>query len=167
MGRNLIIIFFICILTVGCYSKKFEPYSEKDLSFEKQKPYVIDLDSIKKPEKINCQYLDDNYNEVSEDEATYVLLNPEEYSKIGSLLILCKTYKDIIKEQENIININIDKQNMLYDFIILEQEKKNKYKELWAISEDSYRQEKFKNSIDRYSLYFISSGLLIALLIAL
>jgi hypothetical protein len=166
MGKNLTIL-ILCICLISCSPRPFKPYDTPNIIFDKVPPYSIDLENITKPEKIQSIYVDENFKEVPPEKAKYILLVPKEYSKIPALLRLCQEYKDIIKEQEKLINIGIDKENALHEFIVLEQQKKDKYKELWAISEDSYRQEKYYNSIDKYSMYLIVGGMVVALIVGL
>jgi len=162
------LIFFVLIFSFSCGPKQFVPFEEKDIKFEKVDPYTIDLDSIIKPEKINVVYLDSDFKETEIDNAKYVLLTPQEYAKIPALLRLCRTYKDIILEQEKLINIRINKENLVYDYIYLEQEKKNKYKELWAISENAYREERYYSKLDKtFSYIMIGSLIVLSIIVAL
>ncbi len=159
MGKYL--SFIIClILFLNCAPSAFSPPEpSKPSQFEKESTYSIDLSNIDKPNKINPIWLSSDLNKVStSDSACYILLTPEEYSKINALLTLTLSYKNIIQEQENLINSKIRKINLYNEYIYLEYEKTKKYKDLWTDSENYYRQEKYQHRIDNMisKLSFIS-----------
>ena len=168
MGKYLTIFFMSLFLLSSCAPKEFRPQKPETIQFEKEEPYSIDLNQIAKPDKLMPTYLDENFEQVSVDQAKYILLTPKEYAKIAAILKICSTYKEIINEQTKLINIEIEKSNGVKEYIMLEQRKRDGYYELWVISENAYRQEKYYHDVDRYSNYFLFGGItIIVLLIAL
>jgi len=135
-----------------------------NIKFEKSLHYETDISGITKPEKLNVIYIDNNFKEVPIKDATQILLSNKEYNKIPALLRLCKAYKDIIYEQEKLVNIKVDEINSFKEFIKLEQMKKDGYFELWTISENAYRQERYDASMNRFTSYLYFGTITIAAL---
>ena len=166
MGRYLI-IFFLFIFSIGCAPPNFNPKKIDNIKFEKSLHYETDISGIIKPEKLNVIYINNDFKEVPIKEATQILLSNKEYNKIPALLRVCKTYKDIIYEQEKLINIKVDEINSYKEFIKLEQMKKDGYFELWTISENSYRQERYNASMNRFTSYLYFETIIIVFLIVI
>ena len=99
------------------------------------------------------------------------MLVPREYAKIAGLLKLCKAYKGIIMEQESLVNTHIQVINSLKEYVAMEQMKAEEYRQLWADSENAYRQERHSNKINeavnKGLLGFISIGSIVALILVL
>ena len=163
------IILFVCLIFffIGCAPKQFEPFQPPEIKFEKTQEYKLDLSSIKKPDKINPIYLDENFKEVSIEKAKFILLSPQEYAKIGALLEIAITYKKVALEQETLVNLHINTINALKEFLELERQKSLQYRELWVNAENNYRYEKWEHQKTSFfyqsGLYLISFGSLIAL----
>jgi len=172
MGRFVrkIGVFFLIALffLASCAPAQFTPVAPFNPEFDKTPPYTLDLDSIPKPEKIEPVYVDENFKEVSVDQAKYVLLVPKEYAKIAALLKLAKAYKEVAKEQEVLVNIHVDTINALKEYIKLEQYKTKAYLEMYANSENAYRQEAYHhrldNAINKGTFATIAIGVIIALI---
>jgi len=159
-------IFFIC----SCAPAKFEAKEMSELKFEKTPQYNINLDDIPKPSKIQRQFLNGDFKLTKNiDEAKYVLLVPKEYAKIEALLDIIIAYKKIIKEQEVLINSDINIINSLKEFVELERLKAKEYRNLWVDSENAYREERYlhkmDNAINKGTLSLISIGSLIAIIL--
>jgi hypothetical protein len=146
--KKIIVWSLLILFLFSCAPKQFIPFEPPDVVFEKTPEYVLDLDSITKPEKIKAIYVDENFKEVPKEEAKFVVLAPKEYAKISALLKLAKAYKEIAKEQEVLINTNISVINSLKEYVALEQMKAKEYRQLWADSENAYRQENYNRKID-------------------
>lgn len=147
MGKYLVP--FILLFIISCAPTQVQTKEPFVAQFDKTPEYHIDLDNITKPKKLVPIYVDSSFNQVENaNEATYILLDTSEYSKIPALLKLCVAYKDIIKEQEGMINNNIDISNSLKEYIVLEQSKTSEYRNLWIDSENSYRQERYNHKMD-------------------
>lgn len=166
MKKLISYLLILSMLFIGC-----APTIQKRnfiVKFDKTEHYNIDLSTIPKPNMIKPIFVDKDFKETSLDNAEYVLLVPKEYNKIAALLKLCKMYKNIIKEQEVLINTDIDTINALKEYIALEQAKSEEYKELWANSEEAYQKERFyhkvDNAINRGTFLTIIIGVIIAII---
>lgn len=145
-------VIIVClILLAGCSfgPKKFEPESNmEDLNLKKQDSYSIDLSDINKPEKINPKYVNDDFEEVSPEEASYVLFSPSEYSKVGDLLTLSKKYKNIIIKQENLVNNKIENINKLKDLLEIERRRSKEYRRYWIEAENARRNAEYEKEVN-------------------
>lgn len=170
--KKIFVLFLALVfLITGCAPATFVPYKSPEVKFEKTPPYKVDLTSIIKPDKAVHIWMDENFKEVPKDKAKYLILTNKEYAKYIAQLKIKKTYEEIIKEQEVLINIYIDTINALKEYVALEKAKAEEYRALWADSENAYRQEKYYNELNsllqKGILSFISIGAIIALIIAL
>lgn len=172
MLQTVILFFLLC----SCAPAKFEPYRPPEIKYDKLEDYDVQslLANIPKPEKLEPIYvkLDGiNITKVSKEEATHILLAPKEYAKVGGVVKLATTYKEIAIEQETLINTYIAQINSLREMIVLERQKALLYRELWVDSENAYRQEKYEhdrdNALNRTGMYIITIGSIIAIALAL
>ena len=166
-------------LLFGCAPSKFEPYTPPPIHYDKLEDYDVQemLAKIPKPDRLAPIYVileGDYVNRLKKDQkelATHILLVPKEYAKIGGVVKLAKTYKEIVIEQEILINTYIAQINALREMLVLERQKAILYKELWADSENAYRQEQYEhnrdNILNRTGMYIITIGSIIALALAL
>lgn len=165
--KNYIVWIFLVLFCIGCAPKHFEPFQPPEIKFEKTPEYKLDLSSIQRPERLNVVYLDDKFNEVDVDGAKYVLLTPHEYAKVGALVQMVVTYKQVAVEQETLVNLHINTINALKEYLELERQKSLQYRELWVNAENNYRYEKWEHDKSRFfyqtGLYAITFGSLIAL----
>ena len=143
-----IILLGILLLPIGCMPPKFITKEPIDVKFDPTPPYSIDLSKIPKPDKLKPIFVDENLKEVPMEKAKFILLSPVEYRKIAALLKLAKAYKGIVKEQEILVNTHVDIINSLKEYVALERAKAKEYRQLWADSENAYRQEKYAHSLD-------------------
>lgn len=161
---------FILFSVTAC-ATKFVPYNPPELKFVRTEKYSIDLSTIPKPDKIQPIFVDDNFKVVDAESAKYIVLAHSEYAKVAGLLKLSKAYKDIIEKQEILVNSNIDVINSLKEYVELEQLKAKSYRDLWADSENAYREEKrlgkIEAAITKGVMTVISIGSVIALIMAL
>lgn len=139
------LILLIVIFSFGCAPKPFEPFEPPKVEFEETEEYSVDLDSIPKPEPPDPIFVNDDFEQVSPDDATLILFTKEEYAKISALVRLTSGYKDIILEQEQLVNVNVDIINSLKEYLELENQKTLSYRELWINSENMYRYEQWRN----------------------
>lgn len=172
MNKWLVLLILFFTLS-GCVTipERQETINDR-LMFEKTPEYSIDLNTIEKPKKLIPQYALIENNTItftSRDQATHIVLVPEEYAKVAELLNVTITYKSIIKEQEVLINTYIAEINSLKELLALQQEINNQYKQLWINSEKAYQQQ--KADYDRqsiiskigYAITLIGGGVLLAL----
>jgi hypothetical protein len=169
----------LLLLLTGCAPSKFEPYRPPEIKYDKLQDYDIKeaLNNIPKPDKLVPIYvkLEGTYitqlTKEQKDQATHILLAPNEYAKVGAVVKLAGTYKEIVIEQESLVNTYIAQINALREMIALERQKALLYRELWVDSENAYRQEKYEhdrdNTLNRTGMYIITIGSVIALALAL
>jgi len=162
----IIVIIIICFLFTSCAPAKFTPKTLPNLKFEKTPSYSVDLSSIIKPDKPIYIWMDENFKEVPKDQAKYLILTKKEYAKYVTQLKIKNTYKDIIGQQEILINQYIVTINSLKEYITLEKFKVEEYRQLWIDSENAYRYEKhlhkIDNAINKGMFMSISIGSLVA-----
>lgn len=179
MKQLLCLLFIFLFLIVGCAPAPFKPFTPPQIKFDKLGPYDVQkiLDQIPKPSKLVPIYAKINGDKITElpeskrSEATDILLVPKEYAKVAGLVKLAVTYKSIAIEQGNLINTYIAQINALRELVSIERKKSIMYKELWADSENAYRQEKYAhnrdNLINRTGMYVITMGSIVVIALSL
>jgi len=179
MKLKIVYMILFLVLLVSCAPKAFTPYKPPDLKLNETPPYSIkkDLDNLQSPDKLVPIYIKKTDDELSYivvgsiEEGTHILLAPKEYAKVGAIVKLTRTYKEIVLVNETIINTYIDEINALKELSALEREKVISYRELWVNSENMYRAEKYEhktdNMINRSGMYIISIGSILLLLLLL
>ncbi|MFW6173619.1 MAG: hypothetical protein ACOC5T_07735 [Elusimicrobiota bacterium] len=116
------------------------------MEIEETEEYDIDLDKIEKPEKPKPIFVDKDMEEVDDpDDAQFVVFDQEEYAKISAMVKLTGNYKEIILDQEELINTKIDIINSYKEYLKLEIEKSKSYRELWANAENQKRYEQWRS----------------------
>lgn len=167
----VLILFLVLSVLSSCAPAKFTPAPTPKVEFTPTERYVIDLSVIPKPEVLKPRFVDKDFKETTPDKAVYIGLDSKEYAKVAALVKICKAYKEIIKEQEFLVNTHIDINNALKEYLELEIQKNEAYKALWADSENMYRQERYYHKLDnvvnRGALGVISVGSIIAILLLL
>jgi len=170
LGLMIIIVMMLSFFQ-GCAPTKFTPVKSPEIRFELTSKYNVEklLSEIKKPEKMKVIFINKDFKKVPINEASYILVTPKEYTKVAALLKLCHTYKNIILEQEKLVNIQIDITNSLKEFIKLEYMKSEHYKELWTNAENQYLQERYDHKVDKviYNGTILSIGTIMAILLIL
>lgn len=141
-------LLFILLLTSGC-AAKFEAPPLADIKLENDKPYVLDLSTIAKPEKMNTIWVDENYNETTPENAKYALLTQEEYAKIGQLIKLALTYKELAVQESELVNLKIDTINSLKAYVELERFKAQEYRSFYQEAQNRYLQERHDHKVDK------------------
>lgn len=145
------------LLLCGCGPKTFKPNIEppKPLELTQTENYSIqeDLDKITKPSPIKPIFIklesDGTITQLNSPEgATHVLLAPTEYSKIGALLKLAKTYKAIVIDQEELVNTYIAQTNALKEMLKLERQISLYYYNLWVNAENLRLQAEYNQQIN-------------------
>ena len=144
--KKIILLLFIFIIC-SCSPAQYQPIQPMSIEFKPTSEYDVDLSKIPKPKKLEPIFVNALFERVPKEEAKYVLLVPKEYGKIAGLLKLTKTYKNIILEQENLVNAHIDILNSMKQYNALEQKKTKQYRDLWVDSENSYRQERHRSEM--------------------
>lgn len=159
----------LLILCLGACSPKLVQVKElPKLEFERSEPYHIDLSNIPKPEPIKREYgkwsmekkegttwgVEKVLTYVPPDELTgtedAIILDVDEWKKVAMLVNLAVTYKQIIQQQEILINEKIRVDNGLKELIALERMKTNEIYSMWSYSENNYRMEVYERRNDQY-----------------
>jgi len=172
MKLKIVYMILFLVLLVSCAPKAFTPYKPPDLKLNETPPYSIkkDLDNLQSPDKLVPIYIKKTDDELSYivvgsiEEGTHILLAPKEYAKVGAIVKLTRTYKEIVLVNETIINTYIDEINALKELSALEREKVISYRELWV---NSKYEHKTDNMINRSGMYIISIGSILLLLLLL
>ena len=167
-------------LLVGCGPKTFTPNIEPPapIEIEPTKPFTVqpDLEKIVKPKPLNPIYIKLNDDGTitqlpTADGATHLLLSPTEYSKVGALLKLAKTYKALVIKEEEIINTYIAQNNALKELLKLERQISLHYYNLWVNAENLRLQAEYTHQIDsavnRITTVILSVGALAVVAFAL
>jgi len=167
-----IILILLSFIVVGCAPAPFIAKEPFQVKFDPTLKYEVDLSGIIQPDKPVKIWVDENFNVVADaKDAKYLLLTQKEYAKYVVQLQIKETYKEIIIQQEILINTYIDQINSLKEYIALEQAKSKAYRDLWVDSENAYRQERYdhkmSNLINKGVTGAISLGALILLILAL
>ena len=156
MKKCILFVLIIIFSSASCAPKEFTPFKPDEIKFEKTSDYDIkqDLENIIKPDPIKPIYarVVNDQIEIVEDRslATHILLPPQEYAKVAAVVKLSITYKDIILQQEALINQYIAQTNVLKELLEMERQKSLNYRELWVISENMYRQERYDHQVDNF-----------------
>ena len=114
--NKLIIYLIICLYLLfltGCQtlnhkSKSVQPPEKSNIKITPYSSLLKEFDQIKKPEPIIPRFVitSDDYNFTITDinNASHVLLSPEEYYKINQLINLTKTYKNLVYKYDDLLN---------------------------------------------------------------
>ncbi len=172
MVKRILAIIMVLMLLVSCGPAKFVPVNKEPVKFEATPPYELNLDGIIKPGKPKHVLMDKEFKVVKDlSKVKYVVYTKKEFAKIVAHLEIRKAYKDITTEQEVLINNYINIINSLKEYVALEQMKADQYRELWADSENAYRQEKYDHKVNnmfhRGVIGAMGIGAIIILILAL
>ncbi len=178
MKKLIALIIIGSFVLLACAPPPFKPFKPEIIKFEATPSYSVtdQINAIPKPQppkRIYVKKISDKDFEVvaTKEEATHIMLAPAEYAKVGALVKLTKTYKELVLDQEVLMNTYIDQINALKELLVMEQRKAEVYRELWISSENAYKYEvwehKWDNRIHKASLYGITVGSLIVLLLLL
>jgi PBP1b-binding outer membrane lipoprotein LpoB len=148
MKRLSIIIVLILALFMGGCATNFEPYVPERVNFEETEAYVLDLSRIEKPTKPQGIYLDKDMLPTPPENAVYFAFSAEEFKKIMALSELFNSQQDLLKEHETLVNTHIAQINALKELIAIKDAKVEAYIQLWANSENAYRQERAEHMRD-------------------
>ena len=176
--KKLIALLIVGIFLISCAPPPFKPFKPEVIRFDETPSYSVqeEIDKIPKPEPLKRMYVkkvdDTTYQVVSDRaEASHIMLAPKEYAKVGALVKLTKTYKELVIDQEALVNTYIEQINALKELYAMEQRKSEVYRELWISSENAYRQEKWEhdwdNRLHKAGLYGITIGSVVVFLLLL
>ena len=152
--RKLLMIVLLSLMIGSCSVQKFNPKIPSKYEFERETRYSIteDLNKISKPTPIKMNYVKLNSNNVlvytTIDSTEFFILSPMEMSKVVALKELAVSYKKVIIDQEDLINIKINKNNETKKLLELERNSYIISMDGWVNSENIYREEKRNHQID-------------------
>lgn len=134
--------------------EKIEMSRPPDIKFEKTPDYVLDTETLDNAvyEKVtefkdNIKYgqiKPDGKIEVTDDEnlADVVVLDSENYSRVGDIMTLTNAYRDVLKEHAVLINLYVMEINKYKELVELERLRSQILTDSWANSERLYLQER-------------------------
>jgi len=155
--------FIFLLILISCYgcATTFEPYEPPKITFEKTKEFKVGFEKLEEESKkignVDLVFikLNEKTNEIelvlNEEDATHILLVPDELNKITAKLEIGSQYKEIAISEEALINTYINQINALKEFVELERTKSLVYRELWVNSENAYREERKDRKFDNFT----------------
>lgn len=165
----------VTTLIFGCAKPPFEAFRPEPIILEEVEPYNVQklINKVPKPNKIKRYYgkfVDQNQSRIEftdlKEEADIFIILPEEYGKINELKTLAKTYKSIVIEQEDLINIERTKMNNIQNLITLLEKERDTSLTAWENSENAYREEerdhRWDNRVNKTSMLLLYIGSIIA-----
>jgi hypothetical protein len=169
---TIFVILLSFVLLTSCAPTQFIPKEPPTIKFDPTPKYKTDLSDIIQPPKPIHIWVDEKFQKVDDPaKAKYLVLTHDEYAKYVAQLKIKKTYEEIINEQEILINTYVDIINSLKELVALEQAKAKAYRDLWADSENAYRQERYDHQIDNLTnrgiIGAISIGAIVIAILAL
>lgn len=136
---------------VSCAPAPYKPFVPPEVKFEKTAPYVLDLSALKKPGKPTYVALDANMRPITVDnpgEAKYLAFTKDEFKKIMALSAAYNDQREVLESHEDLVNIYISEINALKELVALREQIIKQYVELYALSENAYRQERYEHKWD-------------------
>lgn len=152
--RTLLIILVIFIgyaVLNGCAPAPYKPFTPPKVEFEKTPAYVLDLSSLKKPDKPNYVMLDAGMRPITSEnpgEAKYLAFSKSEFKKIMALSAAYNDQREMLESHGDLVNVYISEINALKELLAVREQIINQYIELYTMSENAYRQERYEHKWD-------------------
>jgi hypothetical protein len=148
--KKLFLMIAALLLLVSCAPAQYKPFVPPEVKFEKTQPYVLDLSVLKKPERPNYIVLDSDMKPVAETskEAKYLAFSTAEFKKIMALSAGYNDQRELLQSQEDLVNVYISEINALKELLAVREQILKQYIELYALSENAYRQERYEHKWD-------------------
>ncbi len=167
----------LCLFTTlsACAPTLMERKEHKPLEVDFIEPYSVSktlagLPKPGKPVKLTAKKEGSSFVLCDSQEATHIIYAVVEAKKINALKDLAINYKQIILDQEKLVNSYIEQFNTINRLYALEVEKSDLYYASWRESENNYRQERYShkvdNTINRVGIYIMVVSSLAVLVIA-
>jgi hypothetical protein len=150
MKKVLLLIAAFAML-VSCAPATFKPFVAPEVKFEATTPYVLDLSELKKPGKPNYVALDAMMRPITSEnpgEAKYLAFSKSEFKKIMALSAGYNDQQKLLESHEDLVNVYISEVNALKELVALREQIIKQYIELYAMSENAYRQERYEHKWD-------------------
>jgi hypothetical protein len=112
---------------------------------------VLDLSALKKPGKPVYVALDARMVPITAEnpgEAKYLAFTKDEFKKIMALSAAYNDQREILEGHEDLVNIYVAEINALKELTALREQIIRQYIELYAMSENAYRQERYEHKWD-------------------
>jgi len=147
------IITLVCIIALlyGCAPSEYKPYVPPKVEFEKTEKYILDLSALQKPDKPNYVALDKDFQPVTAEnpgQAAYLAFTRDEFKKIMALSASYNAQRELLTDHEDLVNVYIAEINALKELVALREQIILQYIELYAMSENAYRQERYEHKWD-------------------
>lgn len=169
------LLLIVVLLEAGCSPPTVNPVIPNKTEFEKTPSYTIKdkLDSMPKPTQLVLTYVKVYGNKVvkvdNPADADMVLFSFEEIRKVTALKELAISYKDIILNQEVLINNYIATINSLKELLAIKDAIIQQYATMYANSENAYLRERYEhgkdNLINKIFFYTTSLGAVVLALV--
>ena len=149
--RWSLLLVAISFLVGACAPKDYKPFIPPKIEFEKTEKYTLDLSALQKPDKPNYVALDENFQPVTEanpGQAKYLAFTRDEFKKVMALSAAYNSQQELLKDHEALVNVYISEINALKELVALREQIIQQYIELYAMSENAYRQERYEHKWD-------------------
>lgn len=182
LGINIMIkkitILFLIFMLSGCATSGLKNYTHPEpLTMERIDPHELDtsqlddevINVVESIEGIPVSISGNEFYPTSQDQANYILLSNEEYSKIDELLSLTLGYKKIAEEQSELVNSYINYSNKLQELMEIERQqhiiRSESLVSVYELYETEHRQRINENIIHNVKFYsLLASGLILLIL---
>ena len=147
----VVALFCIFAFTFGCAPEAYKPYVPPKIEFEKTQPYILDISGLQKPDKPNYVALDKDLQLITAEnpsEAKYLAFTKDEFKKIMALSAAYNSQQTLLKDHEALVNVYISEINALKELVALREQIILQYVELYGMSENAYRQERYEHKWD-------------------
>jgi hypothetical protein len=149
--KKILTLIAALVLLISCAPAPYKPFVPPEIKFEKTQPYVLDLSALKKPGKPSYVALDANMKPITAENpgtAKYLVFTKAEFKKIMALSAAYNDQQEILQSHEDLVNVYISEINALKELVALREQIIKQYIELYAMSENAYRQERYEHKWD-------------------
>jgi hypothetical protein len=149
--KKLLLLIAAFVMIVSCAPAQYKPFVAPEVKFEATQPYVLDLSALKKPGKPIYVALDAGMRPITSEnpgEAKYLAFSKSEFKKIMALSAAYNDQRELLESHEDLVNVYISEINALKELVALREQIIKQYIELYAMSENAYRQERYEHKWD-------------------
>jgi hypothetical protein len=149
--KKILTLIAILFMLVSCAPAPYKPFVPPEVKFEKTQPYVLDLSELKKPGKPNYVALDANMRPITAGNpgtARYLAFSKAEFKKIMALSAAYNDQTELLQSHEDLVNVYISEVNALKELVALREQIIKQYIQLYSMSENAYRQERYEHQWD-------------------
>ena len=149
--KKILTLIAMLFMLISCAPAPYKPFVAPEITFEKTAPYVLDLSELKKPGKPNYVALDAMMRPITSEnpgEAKYLAFSKSEFKKIMALSTAYNDQRELLQSHEDLVNVYISEINALKELVALREQIIKQYIELYAMSENAYRQERYEHKWD-------------------